>query len=541
MPVSLYHERTYQCPVCLALETLTFDANTLIRTPHWKQIGRQIYHRECGRPSAPLITRPSWRQLKKGTRRTGQVNGVFPLLDGSIYSKRKNYCPFRTPPLEAYASMLGDEKIERLQRLAERLKGLRLLELNATAQGGGVAEMLYSSVPFLNSLGIETDWKVINGNKEFFECTKKLHNLLQGMKDTFSWEMEESYCCTLTECAKANLVDNADVVIVNDPQPLGLVSYLKKPAQTWLWRCHIDIEKTTLETNYALRDFMARWIGHYNAAIFSAADHIVSHWPLPNFIIPPFIDPLSEKNREMSKQEIDRVLAKYYIDPRLPIIAQIGRFDPWKGLDRTIAIYREVRKKRKCQLVLAGSMASDDPEAESVLDRIYEETKNDDEIHVLNLSLDNRLENWMEVNALQRSASVIIQPSTKEGFGLVITEALWKSKPVIAGNVGAIPLQIRDGDTGYFYKTPYETARLVINLLDNSRIAHKIGNRGKEHVEKYFLLPDRIADYLMAIDMTVNGAWDKRVNAPYIISFLPWFKPSKRKTKIPVLLRRGTQ
>ena len=209
------------------------------------------------------------------------------LPEGTVYSRRRNHCPFSTPPLEAYARFLGDEKMERLQRLAGRLKGLKLMELNATAQGGGVAEMLYSSVPFLDALGIETEWNVIRGNKVFFECTKRLHNLLQGMRGSFSLEMEQSYCRTLAECVMVNLIDyQPDVVIVNDPQPLGLARYLRKPRETWLWRCHIDIEEQPLECNPGLWDFMTMWIGHYDAAIFSAAHYIVSRWPLPNFIIP---------------------------------------------------------------------------------------------------------------------------------------------------------------------------------------------------------------------------------------------------------------
>ena len=469
-------------------------------------------------------------KLEEGGQGMDPAEAVSPLANGIVYSKRKNFCPFSTPPLEAYARILGEERTERLLGAAERLKGLKLLEINATAQGGGVAEMLYSSVPFMNELGVEAEWKVISGNKEFFECTKSLHNLLQGMKGTFPSEMERSYCCTLADCVRANLIDyHPDVVIVNDPQPLGLARHLRKTEQTWLWRCHIDIEDTLLGANPGLWDFMSMWIEHYDAAIFSAAHYIVSRWPLPNFIIPPFIDPLSEKNRELSQEEIDGVLAKYQIDPKVPIIAQVGRFDPWKGLDRTIATYRWVRKETKCQLLLAGGMASDDPEGERVLGKIYEETKDDEDVHILNLPLTNRLENWMEVNALQRAARVIMQPSTREGFGLVITEALWKGKPVIAANVGAIPLQIRDGDTGYFYETPNKTAQRVVNLLKNPSIAEAVGRRGREYVKEHFLLPDRIADYLMTIGMTMGGNGHKRMPADCIISFHPWFKLSKRK------------
>jgi len=452
------------------------------------------------------------------------------LADGTVYSKRKNFCPFSASPPEAYVPILGEERIERLQKIAQRLKGLKMLTLNATAQGGGVAEMLYSSVPFLNMLGIESEWKIIRGSKEYFECTKELHNLLQGKIGSFSPACRQNYFDTLEECANQNLIDyEPDVIDVHDPQPLGLNRYLKRPGETWLWRCHIDIDEETIEGNPGLWNFLTDWAEHYDAVIFSAAHYILSRWPLPKFIIPPFIDPLSEKNKELSQREIDRVLTKYHIDPKVPIIAQIGRFDPWKGIDRTIVTYRRVRKERECQLVLAGGLAADDPEGERILSRVYEDTKNDEDIHVLNLSMDDRLENHREVNALQRAARVIMQPSTKEGFGLVITEALWKEKPVIGADVGAIPFQIRDGDTGYFYQTSRKTAKKIIYFLDKPKAAEAMGKRGREYVEQRFLLPDRIADYLMAINMIINGAVSREVCTECIISFRPWFKLSRRR------------
>jgi trehalose synthase len=463
------------------------------------------------------------------TRKKNSKAKVEAPAHGVIYSRRLNLCPFTAPPLEAYEPIIGSVRTDRVRQAAERLRGHRVLELNATAQGGGVAEMLYSSVPFLNNLGVETEWKVISGNDEFFECTKSLHNLLQGMKGSFTPEMEKSYYSTIATCACSNVVDpGTDIIMVNDPQPLGLACNLKKPGKTWLWRCHIDIEEAPMDENPGLWDFMTHWMEPYDAAIFSAAHYVVTRWPLPSFIIPPFIDPLSEKNRELSQAEIDRVLAKYGIDGKTPIIAQIGRFDPWKGLDRTIAAFRQVRKEQKCQLILAGGMASDDPEGGRILARLYEDTKNDRDIHILHLSLDDRLENWREVNALQRSARVVMQPSTREGFGLVITEALWKAKPVIAANVGAIPLQIRDGDTGYFYETPQKTAGRVINLLKNKKAAEAIGRRAKEYVGEHFLLPDRIADYLNTMDMAMNSDGHHTLPKDCIISFHPWFKMSKR-------------
>ena len=468
-------------------------------------------------------------KLQEGGKVEESAKIFSPLPNGVVYSKQHDYRLFSVPSLEDYARVMGDERIERLQRAADKLKGIRLLELNATAQGGGVAEMLYTKIPLQNMLGIETEWKVIKGNNEFFECTKKLHNLLQGMESTFTPEMENSYCRNIESCAGDNLTDGADVITIHDPQPLGLASHVKKPGETWIWRCHIDIEDPTIEANPGLWDFMSRWIEHYDAAVFSAAHYIVSRWPVPNFIIPPSIDPLSEKNRELSQEEIDRVMARYEIDTSIPIIAQVGRFDPWKGLDRTIGTYQMLKDEVKCQLILAGGMASDDPEGGRILDDLYEQTKYDESIHVLNLPLDDRLENWREVNAIQRAATVIMQPSTREGFGLVITEALWKGKPVIAANVGAIPLQLRDGDTGYFYEKRQQTARKVLYLLKNPEVASAMGQRGKEYVKEHFLLPDRLADYLMTIDMTMHGVKARQMPKDCIVSFHPWFKLSKRR------------
>ena len=449
------------------------------------------------------------------------------LPDGTVYSRRKGFCPFSAPAPEAYAPIIGEERLERLRRAAGRVKGIRLLELNATARGGGVAEMLYRSVPFLNSLGIEAEWKIVQGEPEYFEITKRLHNMLQGMPGTITPDMERVYLATLEECSRANLLDyDPDVVVVNDPQPLGLMECNGKAQSSWIWRCHIDVDEGALAADTGLWSFVTRLVERYDAAIFSAAHYVVSRWPLPKFIIPPFIDPLSEKNVELTQREIGRVLDKYHIDASIPIVAQVGRFDPWKGLDRTIGAFRLARKERACQLVLAGGLASDDPEGERILDELLEKTKNDRDIHVLQLSLSDRVQNYLEVNALQRAASVIMQPSTREGFGLVITEALWKGKPVVASDVGAIPLQIVDGRTGFFYETPRRTAGKVVNLLDNPQAAAAMGERARRYVSEHFLLPDRIADYLMAIYMTLHAV--RRIPRESIISFHPWTKLGKR-------------
>jgi trehalose synthase len=460
------------------------------------------------------------------TERKDKNKTFMPLPDGTVYSRRKNFRTLTSPSLAAYAGIIGNERIARLQKAVESVGKLTLLELNGTAQGGGVAEMLRSYVPFLDSLGVETEWKVITGNKEYFECTKGMHNLLQGMKGSFTAEMERTYLDNLQACADMSLIDYIpDVVTVHDPQPLGLTHYLKKPEGIWLWRCHIDIEEASLKNHTRLIGLVTDFIEHYDAAIFSAAHYVVSRWPMPKFIIPPFIDPLSDKNRDLSSKEIERVMDRLRIDRKVPLVLQVGRFDPWKGIDRTIAAFRKARKERNCQLVIVGSLAGDDPEGERVLAQIYEDTKDDKDIHVLDLPPTSHL----EINALQRAASVIMQPSTREGFGLVVTEALWKAKPVITADVGGIPLQVRDGSTGYFYRSPHRAVERIVYLLDNPAAARKVGEAGRKYVAEHFLMPDRLADYLMAINITRNASRHGKIPPDSIISFHPWFKLKKRR------------
>lgn len=442
-----------------------------------------------------------------------------------MYSPRKGIRPssppFSSHSLEDYAPLIEQEEVEKLEALAGELQGIKILELNSTALGGGVAEMLYSSVPFLNNLGIEDEWKVIKGTKPYYEVTKNIHNTLQGKDCCFTSEMEEIYFATVRENAEANIIDwNPDVVFVHDPQPMGLAPYIKKKGETWFWRCHIDIEDT-LTIGSPLWDFLGVLAKHYDSVIFSAAHYIVSRWPLYTFIIPPFIDPLSEKNMELKPEEIDAVLEKYQIDPKVSIITQIGRFDPWKGIERTIETYRIVKREENCQLILAGGSAADDPEGERILADIYEQAKDDPDIHILNLSPLSHL----EINAIQRASGVIMQPSIKEGFGLTVTEALFKEKPVIASPVGGIPMQLRHGETGYFYQNPERSAERIIFLLRNPAAAELVGTRGRRYVEEHFLLPARMADYLRAIGNVRFG----KCYPESIVSYHPWYKMSRRK------------
>jgi trehalose synthase len=388
--------------------------------------------------------------------------------------------------------------------------------------------MLRSQVPFMNQLGIEDEWKMICGKESFFQVTKEIHNLLQGKKGTITPHMLRIYHRTLTEVAEFHREEHdkygPDVEIVHDPQPFGLARYLKKNNEKWLWRCHIDVEEETLEANPVLWQFVSSWVDFYDAVMFSGAHYVIQHWPLPKFISPPFIDPLSSKNKDLGFDEIARVLEKYQIDSSIPLLVQIGRFDPWKGIDTTISAYKLARGEVNCQLIIAGNMASDDPEGMKIFDQICEDTKGDPGIHILSLPDDIEV-NALEVNALQRAARVILQPSTKEGFGLVITEAMWKKKPVITREVGSIPLQVRGGETGFFISSAKKAARRIVSLLNTPNEAELAGNKAHQYVREHFLMPDRLADYLRAFNQMVNDELDEES----IISYHPWYKLRKRR------------
>ncbi len=469
-------------------------------------------------------------ELKSGTESRSEPRTLpFPLPDGTMYSQRKNFCPteppFVTAPIASYTPIVGEQRMERLLKTAEKLKGIKILELNSAALGGGVAEMLLSSVPFLNQLGIDDEWRVIHGSESFFEVTKCIHNLLQGKGGCFTSEMERTYFETLTSHGNDDIAEyHPDVVLAHDPQPLGLLPNLRekdKQHEKWLWRCHIDMDEDSLSANPALERFIDYWMDYYDGAIFSATHYIICRWPVPKFIIPPFIDPLSEKNRELSQAEIDSVLAKYNIDPEKQIIAQIGRFDPWKGLGRTIETYRLVKERLDCQLILAGGVADDDPEAAVILDEILNKVDNDPDIHVLNLPPTSSF----EINAIQRASRVILQPSIREGFGLTVTEALWKKKPVIATPIGGIALQLRDGEFGYFYHEAIDSAEKIIYLLIHPQAAEFMGRQGQAYIREHFLMPDRITDYLKAIQILMESNLDPES----IISFHSWHKLARRR------------
>ena len=454
---------------------------------------------------------------------------LLPLDDGTMYSKSRNICPdgapFSVSQLSDYLHIVGEQKIERLLNAVEKAKDIKILELNSAPYGGGVAEMLLSSVPFLNQLGIDNEWKVIRGNKPFYDVTKCIHNLLQGRGGCFTSDMEKTYFKTICNNGNENMLNwDADVVILHDPQPLGLLPRLGEKYSghgKWIWRCHIDMDEETLKTNSALENFIDFWVESLDAAIFSATQYIICRWSFPKFIIPPFIDPLSAKNRELGSTEINNILDKFQIDPKLPIISQIGRFDPWKGIDTAVEVYKRVKSEINCQLILAGGLAADDPEGEVILASVEEQTRQDPDIHILCLPPTSNV----EINALQRASQVVLQLSTKEGFGLTVTEALWKKKAVVATPVGGITQQIRDGEYGLFHSTIAETADNIVYLLMHPRAAELMGKKGHLYVKDHFLLPDRIADQLKAVAIV----HETKLDAESIISFHSWHKLDKRK------------
>lgn len=431
---------------------------------------------------------------------------IGPLPDGTVYSRRKNLGSPSTQSLADYASLLGQQRIEGLVKLARPLRGMRILEVSATAGDSGIAEMLNSSVPFLNALGIETEWKIVPGQRQ------------QAQTGHFVPAAERIYPLRPEQFILSSLIDNsADVVTIHGLPPLGLARYVRRTNQVWLWRCPVDfLEIATEDSDWY--DFATSSMTHYDAAIFSGVPRSVPPWPLPKFVIAPFIDPFSEKNRELTRDEIEKVLDKYGVNPEVAIIIQTSRFAPGEELDRTIAVFRLLTKEKKCQLILAGNTADNEPQGRKVLADICEKTKDDQDILILDLSGKDRLENYRGMNALQRAATIILQQPLREGFGLEIAEALWKRKPVVTVNTGEMPLPIRNRDTDYFRRNSRKTAKLIQHLLDNPKKAGRLGERGRRYVEQHFLLPNRIADYLMAIQITMavkEKTRHRTVSTPY--------------------------
>ncbi len=396
--------------------------------------------------------------------------------------------------LDDYAAIVGSEVIDQLRRLAERLGPTSFININSTKAGGGVAEILNRTVPLFNQLGLDTHWEVIQGDQEFFEITKGMHNALQGLKINITPVMMEHYREINRENAR-KFTWEADCVVVHDPQPADLITELRPRAAKWIWRCHIDASRPYLPVWRMLREVVEQ----YDASVFSM-DRFAQNLPHPQYLIHPSIDPLSEKNRELTPEEIQAVLDRLAIQREKPIILQVSRFDSFKDPLGVIQAYRLVRRHTPCQLILAGGEATDDPEGAAIFAQVMEAADGEKDIHVLLLPMDSH----HEINALQRAADIIVQKSTREGFGLTVTEAMWKGKPVVGGAVGGIVLQLQDYNTGFLVHSPEGCAFRIRYLLHHPEMARRMGNLAREFVRRRFLITRNMRDYLTLMILLKN-------------------------------------
>lgn len=386
--------------------------------------------------------------------------------------------------LNDYAPIVGQSIIDGLRLLAEKLKGKSILHVNSTAVGGGVAEILNRMNPLLHDMGISSQWEVIKGGQQFFDVTKKFHNALHGKQEDISPKEFDVFIETGRKNA-AVMNTGYDIVFIHDPQPIVLVENRKD--NRWVWRCHVDVSNP----HAGLWAFLKDYVEKYDAAVFSAPS-FAQQLSITQALISPSIDPLSDKNRELPKEQIDEFLKTYGISRKKPVITQISRFDRLKDPVGVIKAYKLVKKYIDCQLVLAGGGASDDPEGAQVLAEVQEAAKGDEDIRVLLLPQDDLL-----INALQRGSTVILQKSIKEGFGLTVSESLWKAKPVVASNIGGIPLQITHKYSGLLCHSVEGAAFAIKQLLNSPKYAQKLGENGREHVRNNFLLTRHLRDYML--------------------------------------------
>ncbi len=391
--------------------------------------------------------------------------------------------------LQDYAEVVGQEVIDELYVLAEKVRHRHLQNINSTAVGGGVAEILTRIVPLLRELGVGVSWDIIKGDEAFFSVTKALHNALHGAAVEITPEMIEVFR-TATEMNCREMELRGDVVMIHDPQPVGLIERKPEAGRGWVWRCHIDISQPTAQA----WEFLEPYVERYDASIFSMPD-FAQELPNPQYMIPPSIDPLSDKNKELTATQIEAVLQKYGLDPARPILTQISRFDRLKDPLGVIAAYRLVKRRYDCQLVLAGGGAADDPEGVEVLREVEEQAAEDPDIHVLALPPFSDL----EINALVRGSTIVLQKSVREGFGLTVSEALWKRKPVIGGAVGGIKIQVINGITGFLVHSPEGAATRAMQLLADPELRKRMGENGREHVRQNFLVTRHVKDYLLAM------------------------------------------
>jgi len=407
----------------------------------------------------------------------------------------------RVPLLERevddYAPIVGDETVARLRELAEPFRGARVLHLNATPYGGGVAELLATHVPLLRSMGIDSEWAVIHGTDQFFGVTKAVHNALQGAHLDWTPHMRRIYLERLMDNA-IQLEDGWDFVVAHDPQPAALLKFVRDgigSAQSgstkWIWRCHIDLT----DADEDVWEFFRPFVELHDASVWTMDEFVPADLEMGHIVqMSPCVDPLSVKNLDLPKAFSEELCKQYGIEPSRPILCQVSRFDPWKDPVGVIRAYRIVRDKvADAQLVLAGSMATDDPEGYRVWEEVETERGGDRDIHLL--SNIHQVGN-VQINAFQREADVVVQKSLREGFGLTVSEGLWKARPVVGGRAGGIKLQIRDGFDGYLVDSVDECAQRVIELLADPVAADAMGAQGKEHVRSNFLSTHELEAWL---------------------------------------------
>lgn len=392
--------------------------------------------------------------------------------------------------LADYTHIAGRGLIEEIRTLAEPLAGKKVLHISATAFGGGVSEILYTLVPLMRDAGLDAHWQVIIGREEFFNVTKLMHNSLQGADQTISdeqWEVFEAYNAMNAQ----SLEGDWDAIIVHDPQPAGLRANDPEKARRWIWRCHIDLSAPNPET----LERMLPLIRGYDASVWHLEQYVPA--ALDGGVVrtyPPAIDPLSPKNMALSPEDAAYVCDQFGIDTERPLICQVSRFDPWKDPIGVIDAYRLITEEvPEAQLALVGSMATDDPEGWEFFHETFRHADGDPDIKILN-NLNNV--GAIEVNAFQSQSDVVIQKSIREGFGLTVTEAQWKVRPVIAGDVGGIPLQIDDGESGYLVSSPEQAAQRTVEVLRDPELAKRIGRAGKERARERFLTPRLLRDWL---------------------------------------------
>jgi trehalose synthase len=392
--------------------------------------------------------------------------------------------------LADYYSIISRDLMAEIRELAAPLAGLRVCHVSATSFGGGVAEILLAIVPLMNDVGLVADWKVMFGKDEFFTATKSMHNGLQG-RDTVLTDSDRAIYERYNVLNAGGLDGDYDVMIIHDPQPAGMRAYAPHADTTkWIWRCHIDM--STPNPDYI--EFLRPLLSAYDMTVFHMAQYVPPGDIPEPVILPPAIDPLAPKNMALSDEDASYIVDQFGLDIERPLLLQVSRFDPWKDPLGVIDAYRLVKERYpQVQLALVGTMATDDPEGWEYYNRTVDYAAGDNDIYIL-----SNLHNvgGVEVNAFQTHADVVIQKSVREGFGLTVTEALWKARPTVAGNVGGIPLQILDGETGYLVSSPEQCAERIIDILDDPEAARAMARRGKQHVRHDFLAPRLLRDWL---------------------------------------------